>query len=352
MRGGEKVLQEIALLFPEADIFTLLHIPGTVSKEIESHDIYQSFISRLPFARRKYRNYLPLFPAAVESFDLSLYDLVISSSHCVAKGAMAPVRAPHLCYIHTPMRYAYDMFHQYFSKENTGVIKRTIISLTMPRLRAWDQATHYRVDNFAVNSKFVAKRVKRYYGRESTVIHPPVDTEFYAPGKEKKEDFFLIVSALEPYKRIDLAVEAFNKNGKRLMIVGGGSQYKKLRRRAKSNINFTGRVNNNEVRSLYRKARAFIFPGIEDFGITPVEAQACGTPVIAYGEGGALETVIDGKTGIFFRRQSPEALNGAIDKIEKMDFNEKELRNNSLKFSREAFRKNFIKYLEKNGVRI
>jgi glycosyltransferase involved in cell wall biosynthesis len=349
MRGGEKVLLEIAAIFPEAEIFTLLHNKGSCSREIESRIIHQSFISRLPFARKRYRNYLPFYPTAIESFDFSGYDLVISSSHCVAKGVIVPVPIPHLCYIHTPMRYAYDMFHQYFPKETTGRLKHAYISRVMTRIRTWDQATHPRVDRFAANSKFVARRVKRYYGRDADVIHPPVDTEFFTPSKAKKEDFYLIVSALEPYKRIDIAVEAFRKSGRPLVIAGGGSQLKSLRKSAPKNIKFLGKVTDEEILELYRKAQAFIFPGIEDFGITPLEAQACATPVAAYAAGGALETVIDKKTGVFFHDQTPEALNGAIDKLSEIAFNESELRKNSLRFSRRQFRERFIKFVNKHG---
>lgn len=349
MRGGEKVLAEIIKIFPDADLFTLLHAPGSVSKEIENLRIHESFIGRLPFAKSKYRNYLPLFPAAVESFDLRGYNLIISSSHCVAKGALPQAGTKHLCYIHTPMRYAYDMFHEYFPPQKTGRLKRFIIYHEMTKLRTWDQAANDRVDAFAANSKFVAQRVNRYYGRDAAVVHPPADTEFYTQGRSK-EDFHLIVSALEPYKRIDIAIEAFVKSGRRLKIIGDGSQYRNLRKAAGRNIEFVGKVPDSDVREMYRKAKGFIFPGVEDFGITPVEAQACGTPVIAFAAGGALETVIEGKTGLFFTEQTAEALNRAIDKTDKMTFNPNEMRRNSLKFSKDAFRKNFLLFLKKNGV--
>jgi glycosyltransferase involved in cell wall biosynthesis len=352
MRGGEKVLAEIVKIFPQASLFTLLHIPGSATEDIERLEIHESFISRLPFAKSRYRNYLPLFPAAVESFDLRDYSLIISSSHCVAKGALPSAGAKHLCYIHTPMRYAYDMFHEYFPSETTGWMKRFIIYKEMAKLRTWDQASNNRVDAFAANSGFVAQRVKRYYGREAQIVHPPVDTEFYQPGDGGKSDFHLIVSALEPYKRIDIAIEAFKKSGRLLKIIGDGSQYKHLKKSAGRNIAFEGKIPDSDVREMYRKARGFIFPGVEDFGITLVEAQACGTPVIAFRAGGALETVIEDKTGIFFQEQTPEALDNAIDKADKMTFNEKEMRRNSLKFSKDAFRKNFISFLKKNGVSI
>ena len=352
MRGGEKVLEEIAEMFPEAPIFTLLHIPGSVSDTIEKHKIFESFIGKLPFAGSHYRNYLSLFPAAVESFDLREYDLIVSSSHCVAKGAMPSAGAKHLCYIHTPMRYAYDMFHEYFSPSRTGRLKLFMINREMTKIRCWDQASVNRVDAFAANSRFVASRVQRYYAREASVVHPPVNTDYYSPADDKKEDFYLMVSALEPYKRADIAVEAFKNSGRRLVIVGGGSQYKHLKKGASRTIKFEGKIPDEDVRTLYRKARGFIFPGVEDFGITPVEAQACCTPVIAFGAGGVLETVIDGKTGVFFRHQNPQSLNAAIDKAEKMHFNVGEMRRNSLKFSQNAFRKNFKAFLKKNGVSI
>ncbi len=349
MRGGEKVLQEILSIFPNSEIFTLLHNRGSCSDIIEDRKIHESFIAKFPFASRKYRNYLPYFPAAVENFNLDGFDLVISSSHCVAKGVIVPVGTPHLCYIHTPMRYAYDMYHHYFSPETTGRLKRFFIANQMTRLRTWDQATHSRVDKFAANSKFVAARVKRLYMRDADVVHPPVDTEFYTPGDGAKDDYFLMVSALEPYKRVDVAIQSFTENGLPLKIAGGGSQYKRLKKTASGNIQLLGKVSDGEIRELYRKARAFIFPGIEDFGITPLESQACGTPVIAFGAGGALETVIENKTGLFFNEQTPEALSQAIDKHEQMDFNTTLLRKNSEKFSKENFRKKFIKFVKKQS---
>jgi glycosyltransferase involved in cell wall biosynthesis len=352
MRGGEKVLAEIASIFPNAPIFTLLHIPGSISKELESHQIYESFIARMPFAKSKFRNYLSFFPAAIESFDLRTYNVIISSSHCVAKGAIPSTDALHLCYIHTPMRYAYDMFHEYFPPSKTGKFKRFIINREMTKIRTWDNASNGRVDAFAANSKFVAKRVERYYNRNAEIVHPPVNTDFYTSGDGKKDDHYLIVSALEPYKRIDIAIEAFKKSGRKLTIVGDGSLYKTLKKGSARNISFEGKIPDNDVRANYRTARGFIFPGLEDFGITPVEAQSCGTPVIAFGAGGALETVIEGKTGVFFKEQNPDALNGAIDKAEKIHFNKTEMRRNSVKFSRDAFRKNFISFMKKNGVLI
>lgn len=348
MRGGEKVLQEILQIFPEADVFTLLHNKDSVSEDIEKHNIYTSFIQKIPFSAKKYRNFLSLFPAAIESFDFNGYDLVISSSHCVAKGAIVPSDIPHLCYIHTPMRYAYEMYHHYFGKETAGAFKRLAVTLSMPKIRTWDQATHTRVDAFAANSNFVAGRVKRYYGREADVVNPPVDTEFYKPSEGLKEDYYLVISALEPYKRIDLAIDAFNKNKMKLRIVGNGSKYKDLKKRASDNIEFLGRLNDDEIRTLYQNAKAFIFPGIEDFGITPVEAQACGTPVIAFGRGGATETVIHKKTGVLFDEQTVDGLNGAIDILGKIDFNKKTLRENSERFSKGSFHKNFIAFLKKN----
>jgi glycosyltransferase involved in cell wall biosynthesis len=220
--------------------------------------------------------------------------------------------------------------------------------MSMPKIRAWDQATHSRVDAFAANSKFVAGRVKRYYGREADVVNPPVDTDFYKPSDSPKKDYYLVISALEPYKRIDLAIDAFNKNKMKLKIVGGGSKFKELRRRASDNIEFLGRINDYEIKTLYQNAKAFIFPGIEDFGITPVEAQACGTPVIAFGRGGATETVIHKKTGVLFNEQTVDGLNGAIDILIKIDFNKKTLRENSVRFSKGSFHKNFIAFLKKN----
>jgi len=345
-RGGEKVLEVFAELFPDADIYTLFHFKGSQHSSIEKRKIFVSFLQRFPFVKSLYLYYLPLFPVAIESFDLTNYDLIISSSHCVAKGAIPSPDAIHLCYCHTPMRYAWDLFHYYFGKGRVSFLKRVIISPTISYLRVWDVTSSSRVQSFAANSNYVAQRIKKYYGRESQVIHPPVDTDYFFPG-EGKEDYFLIVSALVPYKKIDLAIEVFKRRKERLLIVGDGPELKRLKKIAPQNVSFLGSISDDTLLKLYQNARAFILPGIEDFGIAPLEAQACGVPVIAFGRGGVLESVRDEETGIFFYEQSVDSLNDAIDRFQNMKFNKSEIRKWAEKFSCQNFRKKIKDWIEK-----
>lgn len=337
MRGGEKCLEVFCRLFPDADIYTLLHLPGKVSPEIESHPIYTSFLQKLPLIEKKYRHYLPLMPFAIEQFDLKGYDLVLSSSHCVAKGIRTSKETRHICYCYTPMRYIWDQFDQYFSFRTGNYLTTAVMKTLAPLLRRWDVRSSRRVDQFIAISHHVQKRIKRYYGRESVVIYPPVNGEFYTPGKnEVKEDFFLIVSAFAPYKRVDLAVEAFNELGYPLVVIGEGQMGDSLRKEAGPNIRFEGWLPDEEIRSFYARCRAFVFCGEEDFGITPLEAQAMGKPVIALGRGGVLETVIPDRetwkpetginvrktscpTGVFFYESTPAALVSAIRHFEEVE---------------------------------
>jgi len=346
-RGGEKVLEVLAEIFPRAPIFTLFHIKGSQTEIIENRDIRTSFLQKLPFLKSKYRNYLPLFPLAVELFDLGGFDLVISSSHCVAKGAVPPPDALHVSYIHSPIRYAWNQYFAYFSPAQLPFFSRRLIPLVMHRLRVWDESSAARVDHFVANSDNVARRVMKYYRREADVIHPPADTEFFRPepGIPRSNDF-LIVSALVPYKRIDLAIETFNTSGENLKIVGTGPDLKKLRMRARPNIAFLGQVPAEDLRALYQKAWALILPGEEDFGITAVEAQACGTPVLAFGRGGALESVLPGETGLFFPELTASSLGAALDKFRGLKFNGAAIRLNAERFSRRAFRDKLAAYLE------
>ena len=301
MRGGEKVLEAIAELFPEAPIYTLFHIPGSVSEALESHPIHASFLDRWPFAHRHYRHYLPAFPAAIESFDLSSYELVISTSHCVAKGVVPAPDARHLCYCHTPMRYAWDQEAVYFPRR-TGLVAR-VRGAILSHLRTWDSASAHRVDSFLANSRFVARRIQRYYGRSAAVLHPPVDVDSLtseakpsAPG-----DYALMVSALNPYKKVDVALEACRRLGLPLRVVGTGPEVRNLERQARGqDAELLGRVSAAELRALYREARYFLQPGLEDFGIASVEALAAGTPVVALGRGGVLDIVRDTQDGILY----------------------------------------------------
>jgi glycosyltransferase involved in cell wall biosynthesis len=342
MRGGEKVLEAMLEVLPDADIYTLLLERDRISPTIAARPITTSFIQRLPFARRLYRYYLPLFPRAVERFDLSGYDLVVSTSHCVAKGARTPDTCLHISYIHTPARYLYG-----FRKEYSGsnIVKRAAVALLAPSVRRWDQRTVERVDDFLANSRNVAARVRQYYGREARVIYPPVDTEFFTPGDRGPGDFFLVVSALVPYKQVELAVETFNAIGVPLVVVGRGPLRRRLERIAGPTITFLGWLPNEEVRALLRQCRALIFPGEEDFGIVPVEAMACGRPVIAYRAGGALESVVESETGLFFNEQSVECLAEAVERFERASFDPAACRRRAEGFSRERFKQAFAGFV-------
>lgn len=337
MRGGEKVLEQMCLMYPEARIHTLIYEPDRVAESIRRMPVESSFIQRLPMAHDKYRWYLPLFPSAVRRFDLAGFDLVLSSSHCVALGARADRGAVHVCYCHTPMRYAYEGFDDYFPIERFNPVIRGILRLNMARLRRWDRHASRRVDAFVANSLCVAERIRRHYGRDARVVHPPVDTDFYSPAGVK-EGFLLVVSALVPYKRLDIAVEAATKAGEKLVVIGDGPEKKRLQEIAGPSVSFLGWVDQETVRDHYRRARAFLFPGEEDFGITPLEAAACGTPVVAYARGGALETVVEGITGVFFREQSADSLVAALKRVNETRWEQGAMRKRALQFSPEKFR--------------
>jgi len=347
-RGGEKVLEVLAEIFPEAPILTLFHFPGSQINKIEEHKIQTSFLQRLPFLRRHYRWYLPFFPMAAELFDLQEFDFVVSSSHCVAKGVIPRPDALHVSYIHSPMRYAWNQYFSYFSSDKLSFFSKLFIPPIIHTLRLWDESSSSRVDYFIANSKNIARRIEKYYRRKAEVIPPPVDTNFFKPPeKEPEKNYYLIVSALVPYKMINLTIAAFNRSGKCLKIVGQGPDYRKLRKIARSNIEFLGSVQSLDLLLLYQGARALVMPGEEDFGITALEAQACGTPVVAFGRGGACETVIGQKTGLFFSELKVSSLLDVLDKFEGMEFNKKALRANALKFSRETFKKKISGYLRK-----
>jgi glycosyltransferase involved in cell wall biosynthesis len=336
MRGGEKVLEAFAARFPAAPIYTLFHFPGSVSKTIESHPVRTSFLQRAPGLRRHYRRYLPFFPAAIESFDLSRFDLVISSSHCVAKGIIPGPSTFHLCYCHTPMRYAWDQEHAYFPRRSGPVAR--LRNLILTRLRTWDASSAGRVDLFVANSSFVAQRIERYYGRQSEVLHPPVDTDFFTPGETTGEEYCLMVAALAPYKRVDLAIVACERLGIELRVVGEGPDRDRLARQGGTRTRFLGRVDGDTLRSLYRGALCFLQPGVEDFGISTVEALACGCPVVALGRGGVLDIVSDGEHGILYRQEGdPEALATAIDKSREIRFNLLNLTQRAAEFATARF---------------
>jgi glycosyltransferase involved in cell wall biosynthesis len=336
MRGGEKVLEAIASLYPEAPIYTLFHFPGSVSPALESHPIHTSFLQRAPGVRKRYRSYLPLFPVAIEELDLTGYDLVISSSHCVAKGVIPSPDAFHLCYCHTPMRYAWDQEHAYFPRRD-GTAAR-LRSLALTALRSWDVSSATRVNQFVANSSFVARRIRTYYGRDADVLHPPVDVAYFTPGAPREEGYALMVSALAPYKRVDLAIAACDRLGLELRIVGEGPEKERLQEIAGAKTRFLGNVEPRRLRELYRGARFFLQPGVEDFGIACVEALACGTPVVAVAKGGVLDIVEDGRHGFLYPDWGgPSDVAEAIDKALGMEFNEADLRRRAELFAADRF---------------
>jgi len=363
MRGGEKCLEVFCELFPDATLFTLVHSKGSVSPVIENMDIRTSFLQNFPGISKNYRSFLPLFPSAIESFDLSGYDLVLSSSHCAAKGVKSPPGALHICYCYTPVRYVWKFFNEYFSGENA--LKRWMISRVVNAIKRWDLNSNKRIDYFVAISDNIKNRIREYYGREADVIYPPVDVN----ARDMRcgdEGFYLMVSALVPYKRVDLAIKAFNENGKRLIVIGDGSDLAGLKGMSRENIEFSGWANDEELTEYYAKCRALIFPGEEDFGIVPVEAQAHGKPVIAYAAGGALETVVPfdegrgakdegrGKrdegcaTGVFFREQTVASLNNAIETFERNGhvFNPDRIRENAFRFNRDRFKCEIQEYVQ------
>jgi glycosyltransferase involved in cell wall biosynthesis len=336
MRGGEKCLEVLCELFPDAPIYTLVAFPNKVSEPIRAHEIRTSFLQKLPQVERRYRHYLPLFPMAIERFDLSGFDLVVSSSSAVAKAIRPAPSALHISYIHSPMRYVWDMFDQYFSRERNGALQYALIKRVASRLRRWDARSCDRVHHFIANSRYIRDRIARCYQRDAAVIYPPVETARFAIGP-RNNDQFLIVSALVPYKRVDIAIQAFNQLGQPLRIIGDGPEREALRAMAQPHIRFDGWLPDAELAKAYRQCRALIFPGEEDFGIVPVEAMASGTPVIAYGKGGATETVIDGLTGVLFREQTTDSLIDGVRRSASVAFDPAAIRAHALGFDRAVY---------------
>lgn len=346
MRGGEKALEVFCELFPAADLFTLVYQKGTVTPTIEQRRVKHSPIQWLPKAGKLYRQYLPLFPMAVEQFDLDAYDLVISTSHCAAKSVVVTGRARHLCYCLTPMRYAWDQFDAYFGPERVGRVPSALLRPVLAGLARWDRATEGRVHRYLAISQYVARRIALYYNRESTLVYPPVDTEFYAPDATSPPQpepsvsalpHFLVVSALVPYKRVDLAMMAARHAGVRLTVVGSGPERANLERLTGDGIELAGWRTDDEIRDLYRTCTATILPGEEDFGIVPVEAQACGRPVVALGRGGALDTVVDGDTGVLFGETTVESLAAALRRAAATPWQPARIRAHAETFSRRRF---------------
>lgn len=356
MRGGEKCLEIFCELFPEADLFTLIHVPGNLSPSIEKMSIKTSFLQRFPGIESNYRYFLPIMPWAIRHFDLRDYDLVLSSSHCVAKGIRTSPDKVHICYCFTPMRYIWDQYDQYFNPHKANPLIAAAMRFLRPWLQTWDVTSNREVTDFVAISHHVRKRIQNFYNLSAEVIYPPVDTDFYSPTGEPSEDFFLMVSAFAPYKRLDLAVEAFNELGYPLKIIGEGQESKSLQQKASNNIEFLGWLSDEEIRSHYARCRAFIFPGEEDFGITPLEAQAMGRPVIAYSQGGVLETVIPSRdtwlpefdisiektaqpSGVFFHDANSEALQSAVRYFESIEsqFDPVLIRRHAVAFDRNVF---------------
>lgn len=344
MRGGEMCLEIICNLFPNATIFTLLHNEGSVSKTIESHPIVTSFIQTLPFKKNGYRNYLPLFPIAIEQLNLKDYDLIISTSHAVAKGVIPNAKALHISYIHTPMRYVWDLYEQYFGKDKLNFLTRLIIPPIATYLRNWDVVSSNRVDYFIANSENVRRRIVRHYRRDADVIYPPVSTSKFLLG-QKTENYYLIVSAFVPYKRVDLAIRVLNHRKERLVIIGNGPEEKYLRSIAGPTIEFKKALSHDELISYYQNCQALLFPGEEDFGIVPLEAQSAGKPVIAFAKGGALETVVDGITGLFFKEQSVESFDEAMTRFKNLTFDHDVIRNHALQFDALVYEEKLSKYI-------
>ncbi len=347
--GAERVLKELCSIYPDADLYTLICKEDSLKKlGIESRYIQTSFLQSIPIVTSIYRYLLPLMPVAVESFDLTDYDLVISSSHCVAKGVLTHSKQIHIAYVHTPMRYAWEQYHSYLKhsglhKGLMGLIAQHLLN----KIRIWDLTTSNRPDYYIANSYCVSRRIKKIYGKESFVIYPPVDTEVFKYSG-KKEDFYITAGRLVAYKRVDLIVEAFSRMpDRKLLIIGEGPELKKIKSKATKNIEILPYQDEIVLADYLSRARAFIFAAEEDFGILTVEAQACGSPVIAYRAGGATETVIDGVTGVFFDKQSSESIIEAVKKFEKIEnsFSIDNMRKNAEKFSRQRFKEEIVSFI-------
>lgn len=342
MRGGEKVLEAMAELYPDATIYTLFYDKRKLSPSLQRMKIQASILQYFPGIKIYYRWLLPFLPWLIQSLKIEPVDLVVSSSHCVAKGIIVPQGAFHICYCHTPMRYIWGFEEVYFKKFPS--IIRMAVEAILNSLRQWDLKSNNSVHEFISNSENVRKRIKNFYGRESVVIYPPLDVSLFKLSEKPRGEYYLVVSAFVPYKRVDLVIEAFNQLDRQLLIVGGGpldADYRRLRKSEK--ISFLGQVSSQQLKELYSRARALIFPTEEDFGIVPLEAQACGTPVIAYGQGGALESV---KTGVFFAAQSPESLLQIIPEFEKLNFNSKEISIRVEEFDKSHFQSRIRSFVE------
>jgi len=349
--GAEKCVESFTNIWDDFEIYSLIDfLSGTDrDKILKGKHAHTSFIQKLPFAKDKYRNYLPLFPLAIEQFDLSGYDVVLSSSHAVAKGVLTHSNQLHIAYVHTPIRYAWDLYHQYLRESGLDRgLKGMLAKYFLHKIRLWDASTANRVDHYVANSRYIARRIKKTYGKPSDVIYPPVDVDKFTL-REAKEEFYLTASRMVPYKKIDLIVEAFSQTDKKLLVIGDGPDMAKIRSKAGKNVELLGFADDETMADLMGRAKAFVFAAEEDFGITPVEAQACGTPVICFGRGGARETVLDGESGLYFMEQNTKELLAAVAKFEQNydKFEPAKIRENSLKFSRARFEAEIKSYVEK-----
>lgn len=345
MRGGEKVIESLCRLYPEADLFVHVYRPDAVSSVIRRHRVTESFIGRLPFAAKLYKNYLPLMPIALEQLDLRDYDLIISSESGPAKGVVPPPGSVHVCYCHSPMRYVWNMFHEY--RRTTGRLKRLLMLPAAHYIRSWDALSAQRVDYFVANSNTVAQRIMRYYRREAQVIPPPVAVDdFYIDPTAGRDGIWLMAGELVPYKRPDLAIRAFNAMGRPLIVVGGGEMLEELRRLAGPTVTVLGPQPFSKLRQLYAECFALIFPGEEDFGIVPVEAMASGRPVLAYCRGGATETVVEGLTGLFFHEQTVEAIIDGVERMRDLPVDPERIRRHAERFASAVFERRMKGFIE------
>lgn len=348
MGGSEKVVQAIVDIYPQADIFTLVADKKMVQElGFENKKVTTSLIQKLPFGLKKYKTYLPLFPFAIEQFDLSDYDLIISSNHAVSKGVLTTSEQMHITYCHSPIRYAWDLHHQYLKEEGLGFgIKGLLARYFLHRIRIWDFISSVRPDYYVSNSNFIANRINKVYQKKATTIYPPIEIDDFVL-EMSKDDYYVTSSRMVPYKKIDLIVEAFAKMpDKKLVVVGDGPDYKKIKDKAGENITFVGYLPFNELIKKLQKAKAFVFAAIEDFGMLPVEAQACGTPVIALGKGGSLETVKHGVTGILYPEQTIESLIAGVKEFETHSFDPLTIRTHAETFGIEEFKKKFSTFVE------
>jgi glycosyltransferase involved in cell wall biosynthesis len=345
--GAERVLEAFTEIYPDAPIFTLIYDHQKMRGVFSDKKIQTSFLQKMPLAKSHHRSFPLLMPIAIEKFDLSDYDVVLSDSASFAKGVITKPETLHICYCHTPPRFAWDDSHKYIKEFGIPKLAKIFIPFFMNYIRLWDKEASYRVDKFICNSEFVAQRIKKYYQRPAEAIYPPVDINKFNPG-DKISNYFLMVGRLLPYKHFDIGIKAFNKLELPLKIIGDGPERKKLEKLARKNIEFLGERHDKELKSYYQRCQALIFPQEEDFGLVSVEAMACGRPVIAYRAGGALESIKDGETGIFFDEQTPESLIRAIKKFNPLKFDSRKLHLQAQKFSKQKFKKKIKDFVEKS----